>query len=201
MAEAIAGLSLAANILQMVEYGGVFVTTAWKIWSSQTDSQLVKDFDQLQYLTQDFNNILGSLEQDDPANSSTEAWPDRNRDLLKLGAESRKICEEILGSLNKIGNSTETRAKKRKAIQTAFKLTWNKAYIAELQTKLDHVRSQLTLQLVHSLRCVRKITSILCIYEHPMCTCIVVVVSVIISWSIPCRIRHCVRYMSLSGVV
>ncbi|KAJ0124736.1 hypothetical protein J7T55_006077 [Diaporthe amygdali] len=152
MAEAIAGLSFAANILQMVEYGGVFVTTAWKIYSSQAESQLVKDFDQLQYLTEDFKNILDCLEHNDSVNSSTESLPDRNRDLLKLAAESRKISEEILNSLNKIGNPTVWRVKKHKAIQAAFKLTWSQDHVAELQTKLDRVRSQLTLHLVHSLR-------------------------------------------------
>lgn len=152
MAEAIAALSLAANILQMVEYGGFFVTTAWKIYSSPADTHLAKDFDHLRYLTEDVDKILGSLEQNDLDTTSAAGLRDRDRDLLALIAESRKITEEILDSLNKIGNPTAWRSKKRKAIQAAFKSTWKSDRIADLQTKLDRIRSQLTLHLVHSLR-------------------------------------------------
>ncbi|KAK7707098.1 hypothetical protein SLS64_007307 [Diaporthe eres] len=92
MAEAIAALSLAANILQMVEYGN-------------TPNPLAKDLDQLQYLTQDVEKILGDLEQNDSLAiiPSTAALGDRDRDLLTLAAESRKITKEVLDSLNKIG--------------------------------------------------------------------------------------------------
>ncbi|KAI3394581.1 hypothetical protein diail_2572, partial [Diaporthe ilicicola] len=152
MAEAIAGLSLAANILQIVEYGGVFVTTAWKIYSSQADVQLVKDFDRLRYLTKDLKGVLGSLERNTSDFPKIAGSQERDRDLLSLAVESRKVTEEILGSLNKIGDPARWRVTKHKAIQAAFKLIWNQSHITELQTNLDRVRSQLTLHLVHSLR-------------------------------------------------
>ncbi|KAL1883971.1 hypothetical protein Daus18300_000079 [Diaporthe australafricana] len=154
MAEAIAALGLAANILQTVEYGGAFVTTAWRIYSSQADANLVKDFDQLRYLTQDFRGILGSLEQSASGVSSTTGLRDRDRDLLRLVANSQRVTEEILDSLDKIGDSTRWKLKKHKAILAAFKLTWNQGHIMKLQSNLEHVRSQLTLHLAHSLRCV-----------------------------------------------
>lgn len=156
MAEAIAALGLAANILQTVEYGGVFVTTAWKIYSSQADANLVKDFDQLRYLTQDLRGILDSLKQSSSGFPSTAGLRSRDHDLLRLVAESQRITEEILCSLDKIGDLNKWKFKKHKAILAAFKLTWNQGHIKKLQTKLDHVRSQLTLHLVHSLRCVCK---------------------------------------------
>lgn len=149
MAEAVAALSLAANILQMVEYGSVFVATAWKIYASKADTHLAKDFDQLRYRTQEVEKILGSLEQNDSTIPSTAALKDRDRDLLTLATESRKVTKEILGSLNEIGNPAAW-----KAMQAAFKSLWHHDRIAGLQTELDRVRSQLTLQLVHSLRCV-----------------------------------------------
>lgn len=152
MAEAIAALSLAANILQMVEYGGFFVTTAWKIYSSQADTRLANDFDHLRYLTEDVENILGPLEQNDLDTASAAGLRDRDRNLLALVAESRKITKEILDSLNKIGNPAAWKARKRKAIKATFNLTWKSDHIADLQTKLDRIRSQLTLHLVHSLR-------------------------------------------------
>lgn len=155
MAEAVAALSLAANILQMVEHAGVFFQTAWKIYSSQADTHLAKDFDQLRYLTREVEKILCSLEQNDPDSSSALGLRDRDRDLLTLATESRKVTAEILHSLKKTGNSTSQRISKYKALQTALKSTWNPGRITKLQTKLDGVKSQLTLHMVHSMRCVR----------------------------------------------
>lgn len=146
MAEAIAALSLAANVLQMVEYGGTFVTTAWKMYLSQSESHLVDDFDQLRHLTQEVEQLLGSIEHNDPAASAITGLQDRDPDLLKLAAESHIVIKQILAFLNKIENPTLSRVKK------AFKLTWNHSRLPELQAKLDRFRSQLTLHLVHSLR-------------------------------------------------
>lgn len=148
MAEAIATLGLAANILQMVEYGSKFVAAVWKIYdASQADHPLAEDLDQLRCHTQEVEKILGSLEQNDSIIPSTAALEDTDRDLRALAAESRKVTEEILDSLNEIG-----KLKKHKAIQAAFKSLWHERRVAELQTKLDRVRNHLTLHLVHSLR-------------------------------------------------
>lgn len=150
MAEAVAALSLAANILQMVEYAGVFVTTACKIYSSRADTPLDEDSDRLRSHTREVKKILGSLEQNESDSSAVVGLRDRDRDLLNLAAESRKVIGEILDSLKETENPTSW----RKALQAALKSTWNNRRIARLQTKLDGVRSQLTLHLVHSMRCV-----------------------------------------------
>lgn len=155
MAEAIAALSLAANILQMVEYGVVFVSTAWKICSSNPDTHLANDFDQLRSSTEEVEKILVSLEQNESEVLSGACLQDRDRDLLALTAESRTVTEDILSSLNKIENPAAWKDKKKyKAIKAAFKSLWHSHRLTELKTNLDRVRSQLTLQLLHSMRCV-----------------------------------------------
>ncbi|KAI7782256.1 hypothetical protein LA080_013662 [Diaporthe eres] len=124
----------------MVECGSAFVATAWKIYASQADTPLAKDLDQVQYLTQDVEKILVDLEQN--GIPSTAALEDRDRDLLTLAAESRKITKEILDSLDKIGKPAAWKFKKHKAIQAAFMAPWNHRRIAELQSKLDGVRNE-----------------------------------------------------------
>jgi hypothetical protein len=155
MAEAVAGLSLAANILQMVEYGGVFVTTAWKIYSARTDTDIVKDFKQLQYLAKDVDKVLVSLEQDIPAVSSTcEGSDSGDPELARLAEECRKVTVEILEFVSKTGDQKSWKTRMHRAVKEAFQLTWGQDKLNKLETKLDRMRNQLTLRLVHSLRCV-----------------------------------------------
>ncbi|KAH8756401.1 hypothetical protein F5883DRAFT_372051, partial [Diaporthe sp. PMI_573] len=153
MAEAVAGLSLAANILQMVEYGGVFVTTAWKIYSARTDTDIVKDFKQLQYLAKDVDKVLVSLEQDIPAVSSTcEGSDSGDPELARLAEECRKVTVEILEFVGKTGDQKSWKTRMHRAVKEAFQLTWGQDKLNKLETRLDRMRNQLTLRLVHSLR-------------------------------------------------
>lgn len=151
MAEAVAGLSLAANILQMVEYGVVFVRTARNIHSDRTDTDVVKDFKQLQYLAKDVEKVLESLDQDIPAASSESGG---DLELGSIAEECRKVTAEILEFVGKTGEQKSWKTRMHKTVKEAFQLTWGQGKLAKLQTRLDSMRSQLTLRLVHSLRCV-----------------------------------------------
>lgn len=160
MAEAVASLSLAANILQMVEYGGVFVTTAWKIYSENADTDIVKDFKQLQYLAKDVDKVLGSLEQDLPAFSSTSMSSENgDPEMARLAEECRKVTMEILEFVGKTGDQKSWKTRMHKVVREAFRLTWGQGKLVKLQTKLDSMRSQLILRLVYSLRFVYAIHS------------------------------------------
>lgn len=151
MAEAVAGLSLAANILQMVEYGTIFVTTAWRIHSEQADTDVVQDFEQLQYLAKDVERVLESLDQDITVVSSKS---DGDPELARLAEECRKVTVEIVEFLGRTGAQRSWMTRMHKAVKEAFQLTWGQVKLTKLQTRLDSMRSQLTLRLVHSLRCV-----------------------------------------------
>lgn len=168
MAEAVAGLSLAANILQMVEYGGVFVTTAWKIYSAHADTDVVKNFKQLQYLAKDVEKVLVSLETGIPAVSPTSASSDNgDTDLIRLAEECRKVIVEILALVGKIGDQKSRKNRFNKAVKEAFRLTCGQGKLESLQTRLDDMRSQLILRLVHSLRYVHTLYCFVTYLGHP----------------------------------
>ncbi|KAG8166108.1 hypothetical protein KVR01_004660 [Diaporthe batatas] len=153
MAEAVAGLSLAANILQMVEYGVVFVTTAWKIHSEQTDSDVVKDFNHLQGLAKDVDKVLDSLPQDASAESSTSTSPGTgDLELARLAEECRQVTKEIMEFVSDTADRTSWMTRTQKTVKKAFQMTWGRGKLTKLQTRLDSMRSQLNLRLVHSLR-------------------------------------------------
>ena len=168
MAEAVAGLSLAANILQMVEYGGVFVTTAWKIYSAHADTDVVKEFENLQYLARDVNKMLESLEEDSSAFPSRSTFPQEGEaELVRLAKECRKVTKEILDFVGKTANHKSWATRMQKAVKEAFQLTWGQDKLMKLQARLDSMRNQLILRLVHSLRYVYIARSISIFYGKP----------------------------------
>jgi hypothetical protein len=145
MAEVIAGLSLAANILQMVECGVQFTSIAWKIWNSGQES--LDGFNRLQYLSKDLKHVLKRLQLDGTHQPSVSG---SDINLFQLAGQCTKVLEHLLKTLHEIGADRIVR--KPGAIQAAFKLTWKKTEIERLQKTLDQFRNQLTLSLVVSLR-------------------------------------------------
>lgn len=61
MSEAVSGLALAASILQVLDYGRQFVTTAWKLYESRVDA--VKSIAVLQRLSKNLDSTLQSAKQ------------------------------------------------------------------------------------------------------------------------------------------
>jgi hypothetical protein len=145
MAEAAAALSLAANILQMVEYGFGFVATAWKIWQSGQEG--VAALANLEILSQNLNGVSQRLQVDLPSSQAEEA---SSHGMFHLAAECTKATQEMLGTLENIGSPS--RGRKREAVKAAFRIAWKMDDIKALRDRLEGFRNQLTLNLVTSLR-------------------------------------------------
>lgn len=99
MAEAIAGLSLAANILQMVEYGATFVKTAFKIYGSDAGVYTIDDFKRLSCLSEDFAAVLDSLEGNSRSYSASQVEMKGDTNLIALAKGVPQIGpKQTLGS-------------------------------------------------------------------------------------------------------
>ena len=144
MAEAVVALSLAANILQVVEYGSEFVGVAWKIWKSGRDG--IEGLTALQALSQNLKEVSQQLQVEHP--STRQAASEKG--ICDLARECSRTAQEILDSLEKIG--LQTNGRKRDAAKAAFKLAWAGDSIRALQARFGEFRNQLTLNLAASLR-------------------------------------------------
>lgn len=151
MAE-IAGLSLAANIFQMVEYGAQFTITAYKIYDSGNDA--IENFNTLQVLSKNLEEVTQRLV---PASLQTSTSHEQSDEaLVRLSKECKKASTQMLETLRKIGLPKSGKIKKRDALQTAFKAYWNKSRIDALGKQLDSFRNQWTLQVLEILRLVKQ---------------------------------------------
>jgi hypothetical protein len=150
MAEAIAALSLASSILQVIDFGSKFASTAWKIYKAGHHSlEGLDEVSSLRVINVNLGDVLRDIRTQpggaDPASES-------NQGIVNLAKECAKLVEELLQSLNKLGLGDA--ARKRDALRAAFKLTWKGEEIRALQARLNDFRSQLTLGLLVSMRSV-----------------------------------------------
>ncbi|KAI0867853.1 hypothetical protein GGS24DRAFT_495023 [Hypoxylon argillaceum] len=147
MAEAIATLNLASSILQVIDFASGFTTTAWKLYQADNRSwQGPDDIIELRNITTNLAGILRDLQPQ--SNVSGAAVHSDSESMISLAKECAVVVEELLQTLPIETNAT----RKRDAIRMAFKLKWKSEDIRALSTRLTVSRSQLTLNLLVSMR-------------------------------------------------
>lgn len=147
MAEAVAALSLAANILQVLDLGRQFAVAAWSTYESGSDS--IKIFSDLKSTSNDLGAALQELKEGAtraPATGSLNG----DGEILKLAQECSNALDRTQKSLASFGWSEKGR--KRDAAVIAFKSIWKKKDIEDLQKRLENFRDQLTFHVVVSLK-------------------------------------------------
>jgi hypothetical protein len=155
MAEAVAALSLASNVLQIIDSGTKFASIAWKIYHSGRVASA--SFDDLEYLPKINFDLQGVL-KDLRGESTSQNVSQNHRCIIDLAVECGKIAEELTKSLGQIhANSlghihARDEKRKRDAIKLAFRSMWKEKEINSLQERLVEHRHQLTLHLLVSLR-------------------------------------------------
>jgi hypothetical protein len=149
MAEAVAALSVAANVIQFVDFGGRVISTAWAVHQRGSDG--FGEAMDLERTAKDLTLVLAGLRvplevQED--GSKTES----QQSVEELVDQCSKLAGDMLASLSKIGLSDKLR--KRDALRAAFRMAWKEDEIKHQQTRLDGIRHQLNLHILMSLRCV-----------------------------------------------
>jgi len=156
MAETIAALSLASNILQVVDYGTKFISAAWKIWRSGREG--IEGLTSLQRISHDLKAVVERLRATLPT-SARQVEDESTSSIFALAEECSKITQQMLDTIESLGIPNQSR-KKRDALIAAFKLVWKNDKIVALQARLDDFRSQIILNLAISFRYDTKLSSL-----------------------------------------
>jgi hypothetical protein len=150
MAEAIAALCLASSILQVIDFGSKFVSTAWKIYKAANHSH--DGLDEVASLRVINVNLGDALRDIRTQSGGVDPTSESNQGIINLAKDCATVVGQLLQSLNKLGLQDATR--KRDALRAAFKLTWKREEIDALHGRLNEFRAQLTLGLLVSVRSV-----------------------------------------------
>ncbi|KAI0415959.1 hypothetical protein F5X98DRAFT_206355 [Xylaria grammica] len=147
MADPITTLSLASCILQVIDFASGFATTAWKIYQAADRGR--EGLDAVVELRNTNSNLAAVLREiQSQANVSREAVTNGSDGIVSLARECAVLVEELLQTLPPETNIT----RKRDAIRVAFKLKWKSEDIRNLQSRLAEFKSQLTINLLVSMR-------------------------------------------------
>ncbi|KAI1860792.1 uncharacterized protein JN550_011254 [Neoarthrinium moseri] len=148
MAEAVATLSLASSILQVIDFGTKVATTAFKaVRASKLGREDANEVSQLQVVYQSLSSTLKTIQEQYAVNKS-DSQDDGGMGELAKGCT--ELAKELVQTLHKIGLADAKT--KRRALWAALKLAWKKEEIVSLQGRLGEFRSQLTLCLLLSVR-------------------------------------------------
>ena len=138
-------LSVAANVVQFVDFGVRTVSTFWRFVQSGTDAK--SGIPDVQSTTRDLQELLKNL-QSSTANASD--IPENERSLYRLVDECQNVASDLLKLLNKI--SLPDKSRKRDTLKAACRMVFREEEIKSMHARLEGFRSQLTFHLLASLR-------------------------------------------------
>ncbi|KAI1878958.1 hypothetical protein JX265_003135 [Neoarthrinium moseri] len=148
MAEAVATLSLASSILQVIDFGTKVATTAFKAFrASKLGREDANEVSQLQIVYQSLSSTLKTIQEQYAVNKS-DSQDDGGMGELAKGCT--ELAKELVQTLHRIGLADAK--KKRSALWAALKLAWKHEEIISLQSRLGEFRSQLAMCLLLSVR-------------------------------------------------
>ncbi|KAH7273155.1 hypothetical protein B0J15DRAFT_574019 [Fusarium solani] len=142
--------SLAASIMQVIDFGSNFVITAIAIYrsSSSTPDDLLA-VRSLQTNSESLGAVLGTLKADS-SRLANRSSGNENDGIIALANECSKALQKMLDTLeivkpSKTGNIW-------KAMKSAVALKWNESSLSALQSQLNDFKHQISLNLLVSVR-------------------------------------------------
>lgn len=148
MVDPITALGLASNILQVIEFGSKFVSTAWAIRKSGIGARAgLANFTEAEKIRTDLEVVLEKLR---PNGEATDADRASEQSIERLASECATVAEQLLQKLREI--FPEDIYRKREIVKATFKSIWQEEDIKSLRTSLADFRNQLVLHLLVSLR-------------------------------------------------
>jgi hypothetical protein len=143
MAEAIAGLSLAANIAQFATIGLDLARKTKELIHSA--SGLLKEDEELIKVVTNLKTVSQRI----PVNLATsQAIP---KDLQELASTSEGLSDQLLQLLKKLQVRPGSKGRKRESFGRALSAAWYRSEIKELETRLYRVRDEISFHLITTL--------------------------------------------------
>ena len=105
MAEAVAALSLAANIVQFIDFGGRVLSGSLKLYNSGPGSNRLGLANDTKVITQSLQRFIEGLNQPLEQSNSANEGPELSQteiDLRSLAAHCMDIANELLGAIKKV---------------------------------------------------------------------------------------------------
>lgn len=152
MADAIAALGLAANIVQFIGYGSKITRLLWSSYRAVYDG--IEELPTPELATKDLQRILECLQRWTASGNETAEMDSNLQDLVD---RCHQTARHMLELLSKIKMPTKPSVPNRRefiadSVVRAWLAVWKEGDIRKLQKQLDEFRQQLTIHLLVILR-------------------------------------------------
>ena len=146
MAEAVAALGIAANVVQFLDFSGRILSEGYRLHMSKRGRPSKNK--ELESIALDLQKLHDELQR--PENETYPAPTPNDILLQRLAEQCRDVCLELLAALEKL--KTVKSPGKWESFHVALKTVWDESKIKGLQERLDEARQALIVRILMSFR-------------------------------------------------
>lgn len=143
--EPLAALSVAANVIQLVDFGTRLIRNIHQL---HQDGQVSEDID-LHTVTKDLRDLNGRLQTSAEQRSDQHSFAGDETALVHLVRGCNKVADEMIGRLSKLSGAKH---KSWDSFRLALKSLWTRKEIEAIAARLESYRDQLVLRILVDLR-------------------------------------------------
>jgi hypothetical protein len=143
--EPLAALSIAANVIQLVDYGTRLIRNIHQL---HQDGQVSEDIDLLM-VTKDLRDLNGRLQTSAEQRRDQHSFAGDKSALVHLVRGCNNVADEMIRRLSKLSGAKH---KSWDSFRLALKNLWTRKEIETLAARLESYRDQLVLQILVDLR-------------------------------------------------
>ena len=146
MAEALAAFSIAANVVQFIDFSGKILSEGYRLHKSTRVGPSKNE--ELEIIALDLHKLRDELQSQQEEKGQTLTPNDIQ--LQRLANQCRGICLELLGALETL--KVVDKLGKWESFRAALKTVWAESKIKSLQDRLDEARQELIVRILMSFR-------------------------------------------------
>jgi hypothetical protein len=150
MAEAIAALSLAANIVQFIDFGTKVLSNGYSLYKSGPGRNVRGENQEIKIITESLNQLVQGLASSKASTNPSSGVSQTEINLSKLAAQCSDIASELLRAVGKL--DVQGKAGKWDSFRAALKSVLAESKIEKIRQRLDKFRQEIV---VHILACFR----------------------------------------------
>lgn len=152
MLEPFTALSLAASVVQFVDFGSKLLIEGYGVYQSADGAS--RKHREIEHLTSDLKVLSGRLAA--TYSSGTATLSADEVALQELGGQSRDLAQELLDLLEDLKVKTTGVLRSWDTVKQTFRKVGKADKIEKMQKRLDRIRSQVNTLLLRIIRCVRR---------------------------------------------
>jgi hypothetical protein len=148
MAEIVAALSLASNIVQFIDFGSNVLAAGYRLHKNRSGGS--DNIPEIKYVTSAIQRLVKGFTECLPDDSAIGELSRTEVELRKLANQCSVLAEELLSAVSKI--EVQGRLKKWNSFRAALKSVLAEEKIAKIQGRLDKFRQGLILHIIACFR-------------------------------------------------